>query len=151
MTDGATIGATFRLKLAVGLLGALLLASCDSDLGESFSDMFEIRDAILELSGAEDVGVHIHNNTLLTVNLVNSPLNDGSAAARRELADRVASAAFAQFRGRDSLERVYVVYVYYERKYVLMTHTRTIDVVEYDAAALRAGGRARTRLTGTRE
>lgn len=151
MTDAGAVDANLRRRLAVGLLGALLLASCDSELGESFSDMFEIRSAIIELSGAEDVGVHIRNNTHLTVNLVNSPLNDGNAAARRELADKVAREAYAQFRGRDSLDRVYVVYVYYERKYVLLTHTRTIDVIEYDAAALRARGHARTRLVRGRE
>ena len=150
MTDAGAVDLRCRWRLAAALLGALLLASCDSELGESFSDMFEIRSAILALSGAEDVGVHIHNNTRLTINLVNSQLNDGSAAPRRELADAVAREAFALFRERDSLERIYVVYVYYERKYLLLTHTRTIDVVEYDAIALRAHGPARMRPAGSR-
>ena len=134
--DAARAGAP-RTPVAC-LLGALLLGACDSELGESFADMYEIRAAILELSGAEDVGVHVRNNSLLTVNISNSPLNDGDSAARHELAETVARKVFAMFRARDSLERVYVVFVFYERKYVLVTHTRTVEAFEFDASALRA-------------
>lgn len=123
---------------AACLLGALLLAACDSQLGESFADMFEIRAAIIELSDAEDVGVHVRNNNLLTVNISNSPLNDSDSAARQKLAGTVARKVFEMFRARDSLERVYVVFVFYERKYVLVTHTRAIEAFEFDASALRA-------------
>ncbi len=127
--------------LAACLLGALSLAACDSQLGESFADMYEIRAAILELSRADDVGVHVRNNDLLTVNISNSPLNDGDSAARHELAATVARKAYAMFRARDSLERVFVVFTFYERKYVLVTHTRTIDAFEFEASALRAWSR----------
>lgn len=140
--------ATRAIAWASCLCGALLLAACDAEIGESFSDMFEIRTAVLELSRADDVGVHIHNGIHLTVNLVNAPVNDGTAAARRELAATVARKAFEMYRARESLERVYVVFAFYERKYVLMTHTRTIDVVEFEATDLRVQTRRSTRLAG---
>ena len=138
MIDPAAARARATRTLAVCLLGAALLAACDSQLGESFADMYEIRGAIIELSRAEDVGVHIRNRAQLTVNLVNSPLNDDTAAARRKLAETVARKAVAMYRARESLERIFVVYVFYERKYVLVTHTRTIEAFEFDASALRA-------------
>ena len=131
---------------ALCLFGALLLAACEAEIGESFADMFEIRAAVLALSHADDVGVHLHNGVHLTVNLVNAPVNDGTAAARRELAATVARKAFEMYRAREAIERVYVVFAFYERKYLLMTHTRTIDVVEFDAVDLRAQDRKRARL-----
>ena len=148
VTETATPRARYPRLCAAALLGALLIAACDTRLGESFSDMFEIRAAILELSRAEDVSLHVHDADLLTVDLANSPLNDADSAARHELAGAVARRAFAMYRERDSLERVYVVYVYYERKYVLLTHTRTVEVFEFDAAELRAQARGNGSLAG---
>jgi hypothetical protein len=100
--------------------------------------MFEIRDAIVEISKAEDVRINIQNNSSLAINIVNSSSNDGSSEERSALARKAAKKAFEIFKKRDSLEVIFVAFSKFEQKYLVVTYSQTIQSFKFNPAEIRA-------------
>lgn len=126
------------LRKVLLLLATLTLSGCDSELVGTFGDMFAIRDAVLAITDADEVGVNIQNGAVLSVTITNSSLNADTPRARRALADRVARIAHARYSNRAALESIYVVFAAHEQKYVVVSMSATVEAFRYAPRALQS-------------
>ena len=98
--------------------------------------MFDIRDAAIELSKAEEVGVNIHNGSVLSISVVNSYLNDKNTEERNNIAKEIAKNAFNLYESRDSLDLIFVSFTEYERKYFIVEYNNTIESFKFKPSEL---------------
>jgi len=129
--QGPSVRGVGMLRQGIIVLLLALVTGCGSEMLTGFRDMFEIRKAVLGITDADDVGLGIHNGTALGITIANSSLNADTPQSRRQLANRVARIAHAQYSHRDSLDSIRVAFVAHEDKYLVVSMTATVDAFCY--------------------
>ena len=124
-------------RTTVAAIVLLILTACDSQIAGTLGDLLEIRNSVAEIVDTGNVAVNVHNGVALGVVITNSNLNSRSSEERNIVADRVARIAYDEYSNRESLETVHVAFASYQRKFLLVTITTTIESFQYLAEALR--------------
>jgi len=124
-------------RTTVAAIVLLILTACDSQVAGTLGDLLEIRNSVAGIIDAGNVAVSVHNGVALGVVITNSSLNSRSSEERNIVADRVARIAYDEYSNRESLETVHVAFTSYQRKFLLVTISTTIESFQYSAEALR--------------
>lgn len=124
-----------RGKIAI-LWVCLVLAGCDSPFVEDFKSVFDVVEAVSELTGTEGVQVTIRNGLEMSIVVADAPINSAAADDRRELAAHVASLGVEHFAHADELQAISVELIATERKYLIVTFRTTIDFFRFTGQRL---------------
>jgi len=130
-------------KLWIGLMFfAVLASSCTEQQKEmvhqvkgQFGAMFDLK-AIIdnELQDGQST-FNIQNNYALTIRLVNTSYNNRSDEEREQKADALCQKVLdfiAEHQELDTIKVIYITYVKFEKKFMIVNITNTMDVYEYE-------------------
>jgi len=108
------------------LIIAVSLSAC-SGLVKSLTDLTKLQAELIKEFHDQNVNVVIQNSTLLGITFINSKLNNETDVKRQERAQATASFVKTHYAGMAGIERIWVAFVAYETRFLIVNYTRTID------------------------
>ena len=108
-------------------LVCLPLLSCTQDMRDGIRETVAIQQAVTSEFGLPSVKIHIQNGRELGLTLENSHYNGLSSEQRRVQAIKVARFAKSKLDKLNSIETIWVKYVIYEKKYLIVDYTETLE------------------------
>ena len=99
-----------------------------------FGTFFRLNVAINAMLDSGHANLKMHNNRVLTVDLVNTGYNETDSDKRAQIAEDIANYLLAQIEGEqefEAIDTIVVGFVHYEKKYLVVDFTRTIDHYEF--------------------
>ena len=123
-------------KFLIPVLITLLVSACDTPIGKTFSNLFEIQSVASELTGSSQVSVNVSNNTYITIRVSNSSLNDAAVTEREAVARRIAIRVYEVYEHRESLEGIAIAFQELETRYLVITTTKPVGVYKYQVSEL---------------
>jgi len=115
------------LKWMLAALVCLPLLSCTQDMRDGIRETFAIQQAVMHEFELPSVKVHIQNGRELGLTLENSRFNELTPEQRRVQAIKVARFARSKLDKLNSIETIWVKYVLYEKKYLIVDYTETLE------------------------
>ena len=120
------------------LMLCLLCAGCGS-FGKSMNEMSRLHAGILKKYSEKDVGVNLHNSSLLTVTFINSPLNAKSPEERALRAQETAAFVVRNYPSINQIEEIWVSFLHSESRFIVVSYSKTLEVYGFDKEARALG------------
>ena len=109
----------------------LLLAGCGK-LVKSLGELSQLQSDIAKEFKEKEVGVHLNNNTALTITFVNSALNSQEFEQRQKRAERTASFVIAHYPSVTKLQEIWVVFMVMKTRFVVLNYSETVAYFGFD-------------------
>lgn len=117
--------------LITALFLCLLLAGC-AKLTKSLGELSQLQNDIAKEFKEKEIGVHLNNNTALTITFVNSALNSQEVEQRQQRAQRTASFVIARYPSAAKLREIWVVFMLVKTRFVFVNYSQTVDYFGFD-------------------
>lgn len=130
-----------KYLLAFCLVILIYPAGCSDDINTTISGLkgqvgtfFRLSIAINAMLESGHSNLNMHNNRILTVDLVNTEYNNADSDKRAQIAEDIANYLLGQIEdenGFNAIDTIVVEFVHYEKKYLVVDYTRTIDHYDF--------------------
>ena len=130
-----------KYLLAFCMVILIYPSGCSDDINTTISGLkgqvgtfFRLNVAVNAMLDSGHANLKMHNNRVLTVNLVNTGYNETDSDKRAQIAEDIANYLLAQIEGEqefEAIDTIVVGFVHYEKKYLVVDYTRTIDHYEF--------------------
>jgi hypothetical protein len=130
----------FQSALVLSVLMILFVYGCDSDsmvgrLWGQMGELFAIKEAIDDTLIEGETSIRIENGKRVTLGLVNTEFNDVEAPEREKAADNVLEILLEKIAAKEefkNVDTVIVNFIHYEKKFLVVDVTMTIDYYIYN-------------------
>ena len=112
-------------------LFCLPLLSCTQDMRDGIRETIAIQQAVMHEFELPSVKINIQNGRELGLTLENSRFNGLTSEQRRIQAIKVARFAKSQLDTLNSIETIWVKYVLYEKKYLIVDYTEILETFHF--------------------
>jgi len=125
------------LKWILPAFVCLPLLSCTEEMRDGFKEMFAIQQAVMHEFGLPSVKIKVQNNQELGLTLENSRYNELTPEQRRVQAIKIARFANSRLDKLKDIKTIWVKYVFYEKKYLIVDYTKTLETYHFHTSELR--------------
>jgi hypothetical protein len=110
------------------LVVTLMLAGCAQGVWQDVTDLFPLRDELIQTYHEEDVNIVVQNGNTLGISFVNSTFNDlPSAAAKQAKAREIAQFAKTHYARVDHVDAIWVSFVVHKTYFLVFSYTNGLD------------------------
>jgi len=102
----------------------ILLPGCSKESRDTFMNMMDIRDRLIEKYHYDRIGVSLNNWKNLVIDITNSPLNQEIEVVRKSKAQDMAETVVGLLKPDSKIENIMVVFTEHKRKYLVVNYTR---------------------------
>ncbi len=117
-------------------LACLPLLSCTEDMRDGFREMMAIQQAVMHEFELPSVKINVQNGRELGLTLENSRFNEQTPEQRRVQAIKIARFTKSKLNKLKGIEAIWVKYVIYEKKYMIVDYTETLETYHFRTSEL---------------
>ena len=115
------------IRGVVALSGALVACDTSRAVLGALAELQAVQSEVVKAIGEDNVRVNLHNNSYLSVGVINSPLRKLPDELRRAKAKEIAKVAFQSLPSRASLKSVSVAFVIHKSYFLFFNYNDATD------------------------